>query len=995
MSLFRPRIEALEDRCLPSNAVQVAEIEPPGGAINNTFATAQHLSGFGTGPREYAAADISGSLGSPFRMIDARENDGAIRLANATGLIAGGADTILVNATIGDGPHGGHGTGAADYDHYLVPSRAGQLITVEVEAYDLGSTLDSVVGIYDGAGHLLASNDNKSNDYYNGYGQLNLDSRLRFLVPADDTYSVVVLGAGSDFQTNPFDASSGGGAASEGPYQLMIALKTPLVMDSAEDDGAIQLATPTGLVGGASGIAYAAGTIGDGPHGSSGTATGDFDFYRVDALPGQLIEVDVDTPDPSAGLDSFVAIFNSAGEVFGYQDDDGKTFDPRLVLPVVFADTYYVAVGGARDIFSSRNLPGDPFDPASGFGAASEGAYTLTIEVRPNDVDYYSFDLEAGDIVGINLGGFGAQRTALIDAASGDVLVASQMDSSVLYPDESPLPGGGDASWAYVVTMPGRYRLTVSRGVGPYLAELRVFRPVLEQQPAFTHQVLFLDFDGATIDPSIFERTGPPDSRLSPLSAFLPRWGLGAADEDAVIDAIIATVAENLAEDVSGVLGRGLNGDFVITGRAGEFQIEILNSRDHADPFGLYPNVSRVIVGGSNLEAFGPDTEEWVLGVAESVDVGNFDTSETGLALLDFLSDPESFFSLNVLPRGPGVSIIELIGPAVGNLVSHEAGHFFGNLHTFSWDGHDLMGLAPLLPDAGADGFYGTADDPDVDFGQEFYLFGEAVEFGMEDTLNVIAFGLSTGTQAGTYFDFVTGTLYVSGNLDDSHKDRLEARARNGNLEVFINGDLADTRPLTSVERIYFNGSGDADVMDASGLDLPVTMMGRGGDDKLTGGRGDDHLDGGSGDDALDGGRGNDILVGGDGDDKLESGEGSDLLIGGRGSDKLDGGDGGDLLIAGFTAFDANSTALNSILAEWTSGRDYHARMANLRGNGSGPRLNADYFLKAQGSEVTVFDDGDDDQLTGGLGRDWFFASQDHKKDKITDARIDEFVDEL
>jgi hypothetical protein len=88
-------------------------------------------------------------------------------------------------------------------------------------------------------------------------------------------------------------------------------------------------------------------------------------------------------------------------------------------------------------------------------------------------------------------------------------------------------------------------------------------------------------------------------------SGGLPNWGLTAADENSVIDGIDAEVAENLSRDVSGVLGRGLNGDYTITGHAGDFQIEILNSRDNPNPYGLYPNVSQVIVGGTLAELLG------------------------------------------------------------------------------------------------------------------------------------------------------------------------------------------------------------------------------------------------------------------------------------------------------------------------------------------------------------------------------------------------------
>ena len=169
---------------------------------------------------------------------------------------------------------------------------------------------------------------------------------------------------------------------------------------------------------------------------------------------------------------------------------------------------------------------------------------------------------------------------------------------------------------------------------------------------------------------------------------------------------------------------------------------------------------------------------------------------------------------------------------------------------------------------------------------------------------------------------------------------------------------------LATVQRIFFNGSNDRDTVDASGLSVPVTMMGRGGDDRLIGGRADDLLDGGQGDDKLEGGRGNDILLGRAGKDKLNGGHGLDLLIVGLGSDNLDGEAEGDLLIAGYTSFDANTAALRAILAEWTSHRDYSTRVANLSGAGAGPRLNGDYFLISTSPTGTIFDDADSDLLT-------------------------------
>ena len=46
---------------------------------------------------------------------------------------------------------------------------------------------------------------------------------------------------------------------------------------------------------------------------------------------------------------------------------------------------------------------------------------------------------------------------------------------------------------------------------------------------------------------------------------------------------------------------------------------------------------------------------------------------------------------------------------------------------------------------------------------------------------------------------------------------------------------------------------------------------------------------------------------------------------------------------------------------------------ANLRGPGTGDRLNGNVFLKASVAGQTVFDDGVQDKMTGSSGQDWFF----------------------
>ena len=57
-------------------------------------------------------------------------------------------------------------------------------------------------------------------------------------------------------------------------------------------------------------------------------------------------------------------------------------------------------------------------------------------------------------------------------------------------------------------------------------------------------------------------------------------------------------------------------------------------------------------------------------------------------------------------------------------------------------------------------------------------------------------------------------------------------------------------------------------------------------------------VEGTSGDDRISGGKGNDVLVGGDRDDRLEGHQGRDLLIGGKGEDRLTGNAGRDWFFA-------------------------------------------------------------------------------------------------
>ncbi len=381
-----------------------------------------------------------------------------------------------------------------------------------------------------------------------------------------------------------------------------MAAPAPRVLDDfpeegGSDDGAIPLANDINLAPGQRVRVDA--YIGDGLHGSNGTKQGDFDVFKLDNLRiGQIVTIDIDTPEAaSPRLDTKVALYDSTGQIVEV-NDDGVPGSPDSFLEVTIEapGDYFVFVRGINSYW-----PFDPFDPDSGPKAGSEGAYAITIGLDASDIDYYSLDLEAGDILGIKLEDE-ARKLTLFDP-NGIELIGADVDGSFLYPLDTPLPGGGNANAAYVVNTTGRYALAAERGDGAYTVALRVFRPVLEEQGAV--QTLFLDFDGAVYNAETYFG-GNRATVLSPMVSFLDNVGLdptpGGDDERAVIDAILATVEENLADDIHAF---GLNRNF---------QIEILNSRDHTDPFGIFrsneESILRILCAAHNqLEAervYGP-----------------------------------------------------------------------------------------------------------------------------------------------------------------------------------------------------------------------------------------------------------------------------------------------------------------------------------------------------------------------------------------------------
>lgn len=492
-----------------------------------------------------------------------------------------------------------------------------------------------------------------------------------------------------------------------------------------EDNGQLSLATAT-LING-SGAIRTTGVLGDGPHGPppAGDGTNDFDFYRLTSTAGRTLTVD--TSGSPTGSDTYVAVYSAAGQLLATDDDGGTTGLASLLRYQLPADgAYFVLVAGYATL--GRTLPQDPNNSGSGRGGGDTGDYTVLITAAEVDLDFFAFDLAAGDVIGATVTGgpteltvYRLDGTQMVGAEDTDV-------ASGLYPPESPLPGGGNTTFAYVAEEPGSYAVQIDGATGRYDAKVEAYRPGSETDQAETVQTVFLDFDGARVNTAIWG--GPGVRELSPFSAFIAKWGLTRAQEAALVTGITTTVEENVRADL---IAKGLNP---------ALEVRVINSREEDDPFGQ-PNVSRVIIGGTIAQS-GIST----IGIAQFIDPGNYNREDSAVVLLDVLSNPTGNASLNTYLNATS-DRVGFVSRAVGNVTAHEIGHLIGNFHTDNAnDQLSLMDAGGLnfgnLYGVGPDGVGGTADDLDTDYTTDAYSPSE-VFTGFENTLNVSAWAFVRG----------------------------------------------------------------------------------------------------------------------------------------------------------------------------------------------------------------------------------------------------------
>lgn len=436
------------------------------------------------------------------------------------------------------------------------------------------------------------------------------------------------------------------------------------------------------------------------------------------------------------------------------------------------------------------------------------GSMSLTIGSQGNistDIDYYAFDLKAGDILDLAIQGAGGNLTVFYE--TGRIWFGTDINTAIgAYPDGSPLMNAGNAVGAQVVPEDGRYYVAVAPTFtnGNYTLGLRAYRPVLERAPIGASQILYLDFDGGIYPTSDFPAAGLPFGvvQIMGLEDTLANLGfinpLLPQDVDSIIDFTVTEVIDQfatLAQD--GSLGSGTNGNFISSGVPGEYGITILNSRDHADPGENNPLVTRVIIGSEATTGFPAGA---LFGIAQSIDVGNFRPNEKVLAGLEPHATAAATY-----PLSPSASLADAIAQQLAGTITHEAGHSFGIWHT---DGDNLtvnlmdegsQSLNDFSQGIGNDGIFGTADDVLPYFNDDRFSTsiiggqGEDQFFGIERVPAALSHVLSTGTVGTT----VTGRVFNDTNRDGSGQGESGLAGVTVFADIIQNGYHDPSEPIS------------------------------------------------------------------------------------------------------------------------------------------------------------------------------------------------------
>ena len=191
---------------------------------------------------------------------------------------------------------------------------------------------------------------------------------------AEDAYRLRLVGTGSNPLRNTAGDPLQGGVNVDRTFTVRVVPPPPPAPGEPNDTIA---AATVGLAAGSSQALFS-GVVGNGAN-----AGRDVDLFSVVLTAGDSLEASVRAAATGSSLDSFLRVFNAAGQQLAFNDDAGGSLDSRLLFLAASTGTYYVGVSGYGNT---------SYSPVTGGGttAGSTGPYEVTFRrslppLEPND----------------------------------------------------------------------------------------------------------------------------------------------------------------------------------------------------------------------------------------------------------------------------------------------------------------------------------------------------------------------------------------------------------------------------------------------------------------------------------------------------------------------------------------------------------------------------------------------------------------------------------
>ncbi|MEO1210237.1 MAG: S8 family serine peptidase [Cyanobacteria bacterium J06638_20] len=305
---------------------------------------------------EFVNNDLNGS-------IDQAISTTTLPITNQPGFIGFDGDPVTGNLLeVGD----------KDVDFVKIRSATAGILEIDIDSFanpsllPSGTSVDTVVLVFDSDGNLLAENDDADS----------LDPLLRLPIVANTDYFVAVTGFGND-NFDPFALGSGS-SGDTGEYIFNSRL-LPTSSSALFTDNAIQ--NPRNIID----VTLNSEVFGNiGLDGNFVVGATDIDLYRFTATTSERVAVRAAaslavSPEENSA-DTFLRIFDANGNEIAFNNDESSsTLGSFVEFSATVGQEYYIGVNGFSG--QARN-----YNPLTGDGAApgSQGTYVLTISPGSN-----------------------------------------------------------------------------------------------------------------------------------------------------------------------------------------------------------------------------------------------------------------------------------------------------------------------------------------------------------------------------------------------------------------------------------------------------------------------------------------------------------------------------------------------------------------------------------------------------------------------------------